>query len=407
MTKYWKNLDFQSPKTDLRTEILVVGAGIFGSTVAIELSRRGYKTTLLDEGLAPNPLAASTDISKVIRMEYGRDPQYAEMVAESIVGFRLWNDEFGQELYHETGVVSLSTTPMNPGGFEHDSYETLRKQGFDLTRLNSEEITKRFPALKKGVYVDGIFNPVGGFAESGKILSQLYQKARSAGVNRVADRLQSLISTNSRVTGVQLTSGSSIGADHVVLATGAWTPIILPELADFMVVTGHPVFHLRIDDPKLFSPPLLPTFLTDVARTGWYGFPYHPDEHVLKLGNHGVGRLLHPEHDERVLDDVDIKAMRQFLESTFPSLVDAPVVYTRLCLYCDCHDEHFWIDRHPVMEGLTVAAGGSGHAFKFAPILGTLIADAVEQIPNAWLPRFAWRNLTERVQGEEAARYRG
>jgi len=392
---------------DTGTDILVAGAGIFGSTVAIELSRRGYNTILLDEGSDPNPLASSTDISKVIRMEYGRDDQYTEMVAKSITGFRAWNTEFGKELYHETGVMSVSTTTMDPGGFEHDSYETLRRQGFDLERLNADEISRRFPAYKRDVYVDGIFNPVGGYAESGKILSNLYQKARNCGVEQLDGRLHKLVTTNSRVTGIQLTSGVSLNADHVVLATGAWTPVILPELAGFMTVTGHPVFHFRVQDPEMFSPPLLPTFLVDVARTGWYGFPYHPDERVIKLGNHGVGRVLHPDDDERVVDEADTIDIRQFLESTFPSLVDAPVVFTRRCLYCDCNDEHFWIDHHPELEGLTVAAGGSGHGFKFAPILGALIADAVEGKPNDWLPRFGWRDLSDTVRGEEAARYRG
>lgn len=392
---------------DRGIEILVAGAGIFGSTAAIELSQRGYHTTLLDEGSAPHPLAASTDISKVIRVEYGRDRQYLAMVTDAIAGFRSWNSEFGQQVYHECGVLSLSKTAMSPGSFEHDSYETLKRHGFNPERLNTDEIIRRFPAFNKGVYVDGMFNPVGGYAESGKILSLLYRKARNMGVKRLDGRLNKLMITNSRVTGVRLSSGEIIHADHVVLATGAWTPVILPELSKFMTVTGHPVFHLRVEDPTLFSPPFLPTFLVDVARTGWYGFPYHPHEHVIKLGIHGVGRVLHPENDVREVDRAAETTLRQFLASTFPLLIDAPVVYTRLCLYCDCLDEHLWIDRHPELEGLTVAAGGSGHGFKFAPILGALIADAVEGLPNDWLPRFAWRNLSKNVRGEEAARFRG
>ncbi|MEO8396610.1 MAG: sarcosine oxidase, partial [Chloroflexota bacterium] len=74
------------------------------------------------------------------------------------------------------------------------------------------------------------------------------------------------------------------------------------------------------------------------------------------------------------------------------------------CLYCDTRDEHFWIDRHPQRPGLTVAAGGSGHAFKFAPVLGGLIADAMEAKPNDWLPKFRWRTL-ESMQGQEASRH--
>ena len=88
-------------------------------------------------------------------------------------------------------------------------------------------------------------------------------------------------------------------------------------------------------------------------------------------------------------------------------LAEAPIVYTRRCLYCDTLDEHFWIDRHPHVEGLAVAAGGSGHGFKFAPVLGGLIADAIEARGNSWLPKFAWRALEATAGGEEAARYHG
>jgi len=83
------------------------------------------------------------------------------------------------------------------------------------------------------------------------------------------------------------------------------------------------------------------------------------------------------------------------------------VVFTRRCLYCDTLDEHFWIDRHPEREGLVVAAGGSGHGFKFAPILGGLVADALEGRENPWLPRFRWRRLDASASGEEAARFHG
>ena len=61
-----------------------------------------------------------------------------------------------------------------------------------------------------------------------------------------------------------------------------------------------------------------------------------------------------------------------------PALADAPIVHRRMCLYCDTFDGDFWIDHDPERPGLVVAAGDSGHGFKFAPILGALIADVVE-----------------------------
>ena len=85
-------------------------------------------------------------------------------------------------------------------------------------------------------------------------------------------------------------------------------------------------------------------------------------------------------------------------------MADAPITYRRLCLYSDTRDEDFWIDRHPEIEGLIVAAGGSGHGFKFAPLLGPQIADVVEKCPGAMAEKFRWRpEISE--QGREAARF--
>ncbi len=63
--------------------------------------------------------------------------------------------------------------------------------------------------------------------------------------------------------------------------------------------------------------------------------------------------------------------------------------------------------RHPELTGLTVAAGGSGHAFKMAPVLGGLIADAALGRPNPRLAKFRWRQLSPETAGQEAARYHG
>lgn len=96
-----------------------------------------------------------------------------------------------------------------------------------------------------------------------------------------------------------------------------------------------------------------------------------------------------------------------FLATTLPDLNDAPLVATRRCLYVDTPDGDFWIDRHPQQVGLTVATGDSGHGFKFAPILGGLIADAVEGKPNPWLSKFRWRNISWNDGGKESSRYQG
>ena len=111
-----------------------------------------------------------------------------------------------------------------------------------------------------------------------------------------------------------------------------------------------------------------------------------------------------PDSPERVVTPEDEKNLREFLASTLPSLADAPIVYSRVCMYCDTHDGHFWIARDPEREGLVVAAGDSGHGFKFAPVLGEIIADAVEGKHNPLLDKFRWRPEVRAGTGTDAAR---
>jgi glycine/D-amino acid oxidase-like deaminating enzyme len=388
-------------------DVIVVGGGIFGVTAALELRQRGHDVLVLDPGPLPHPLAASTDISKVVRMEYGADEQYMEMVEQALPGWRQWNEALGAPLYHEVGVLMLTREPMAAGGFEHESYQLLRRRGHDdVQRLDEAEIARRFPAWQSGAFVDGFYHAEGGYAESGRVVAALMRLGQREGVRfHPGQKVVELVTDGERVSGVRTVEGEQFAAGQVLIAAGTWTHELVPELKPYMRSVGQPVFHLKATEAALFTPPQFPVFTADVARTGWYGFPLHPHERVVKVANHGAGHLLHPEQDERLVSEAEEEQLRAFLAAYLPALADAPVVYRRCCLYCDTLDEHLWIDQHPQREGLVVAAGGSGHGFKFAPVLGPLIADAVEGKENRWLERFRWRTLAPGTRGEEAARY--
>lgn len=391
-----------------RHDVLVIGCGIYGVTAALELNARGHRVGLIEPGPLPHPDAASTDISKVVRMEYGADTEYMAIVDDAITGWHAWNDEFGDVLYHETGATMFTRRPMVPGDFEHDSYHNLLARGHSPERLDAEGIARRFPAWKSGAYVDGFFNPRAGFVESGRVVTTLAEVAMSRGVEIiVGETAEELVRQGGRVIAVATQEGGSFQAQEIVVCAGAWTPWLVPELHSVMKASGHPVFHLQVDSPERFEPPEFAVFTADISHTGWYGFPVHPREGVLKVANHGVGLQLHPTNDERVVTDEDERHLREFLAGTFPDLVAAPIVFTRRCLYCDTLDEHLWIDRHPEIENLTVAAGGSGHAFKMAPLLGGFIADAMERRENPRLDKFRWRDLSDDTSGAEEARCHG
>jgi glycine/D-amino acid oxidase-like deaminating enzyme len=388
-------------------DVIIVGGGIFGASSALELNRRGYNVGLLDPGPLPNPLASSTDISKVVRIEYGTDEIYARLAELARAGWLNWNDSFNETLYHEVGVVMLTRSPMAPGEYEYENFQSLLRRGYHPERLDSVSIADRFPAFNSEIYIDGYYHAEAGYVESGRSLRFLYGEAERNGVSIFSgQRVTKIRTSNKLLKGVATTGGRFFSADEVVLAAGAWTPYLLPELQAYMRVVGMPVFHLKVDNPTLYEPPLLPVFSADVTHSGWYGFPIHPNEGVIKIANHGVGVPVNPQTDDRVVSDLETRRLRDFLEESLPSLANAPIVNTRRCLYCDTLDENFWIARHPYVTGLTVAAGGSGHAFKFGPLIGEWVADALQGKPNPVLEKFKWRSLAPDTLGTEASRYR-
>ena len=364
--------------------VLVIGGGIFGVTCALELRARGCNVTLADPGPLPHPLAESTDISKIVRCDYGADEDYTQLAERALDGWRRWNAAWPVPRFHETGVAFLTRAPMRPGGFEHDSFTLLSRRGHRIERLDAAAIAARFPAYRPGAYVDGYFHRDGGWAESGAVVAHLLVDAIGAGVTVLGDCPIDRIVDEGAVSGTAL-----LPAEAVVVCAGAWTPLLVPELADELRAVGQPVFHLRPADRAPFAELQFPVFGADIARTGYYGFPVQHDG-IVKIANHGTGIPLTADAPRQVAPDQEA-ALRSFLRESFPALAGAPIASRRLCVYCDTRDADFWIARHPRRPTLTVAAGGSGHAFKFAPVIGPMIADTVLGIDHPLARRFRWR----------------
>ena len=384
--------------------IVIAGAGVFGLSAALELRSRGYAVTVVDPGPVPHPLAASNDVSRMIRMDYGDDKLYSDLGAEAIEGWHAWNERRGRPLYHEDGFLVLTSNPLEPGAVERQSYDLLTAAGWPLERLNSETVAERYPLWNSEHYTDGYFNPRGGWGEAGETVSFLAAWAADVGVEiRAGFSAESVLVESGRAAGLRSSDGGEARADAVVVAAGVWTPRMVREMQDMMTPVAQTLVYLRPTLPERFRPPSFPPWGADIPRTGWYGFPANA-EGVVKMANHGPGRIVDAD-DPRDADGAVIESCREFLSHSLPELADAPLAGSRACFYNDTWDGDFYITRHPDIENLVVSTGGSGHAFKFTPALGRITADVVEGKPNRYAERFAWRPRGEDTK--ESTRYRG
>ncbi len=313
-----------------------------------------------------------------------------DLMEEAFQGWQTWNDRWERPLYHQTGIIFLTSQAMSLGGFEYESYIRLRQRGVAVEMLDQPAIQKQFPAWNASRYSSGYYNPRAGWAESGEVVAHLVDDARKAGVHLYEGQTAAgLLESGGKVQGIVTQDGSRYPADAVIVAAGSWTPGLLPFLSRFMWPVGQPVLLFSMDTAAIYQPPEFPVWGADIHTSGWYGFPA-TEGGIMKVANHGPGWQVDPRNQSQVPEEAE-GMFRDFLREAIPGLASAHLAQTRLCFYCDTFDGDFWIDHDPQHPGLMVCAGGSGHAFKFAPALGALIADVFERKANRFASRFAWR----------------
>ncbi|MEM1354871.1 MAG: FAD-dependent oxidoreductase [Planctomycetota bacterium] len=390
----------------VKHDVVIIGAGAFGLSAALTLRGRGLDVAVLDPGPIPHPRAASSDMSKAVRMEYGTDVLYMRLADRAIDGWLAWNQLLDEQVYIDCGVLMLAGGDLSLGGYESDSYALAMREGHDPELLSKDDLRERFPAWANGTYPAAFFHARGGYCRSGPAIAALANCLSQQGVTLYSgEAVNGWIESHGRIKGVQTRGGQRYHAEHTVLAAGVWSEGLLPELVPFVRATAHPLFYLAAPPPphdRAYRPPAFPVFCADVAHTGWYGFPVDKESGLIKVALHDAGHRVEPDADRGGVTDRRLEQLRTFLARSLPGLKDAEVRDAKHCFYTDTLDGHFLIDRHPGRPGLTVATGGSGHAMKFAPVLGPMVADAVLGEANDELARFRWRDKPSDVPGDAA-----
>ncbi|KAM0323763.1 hypothetical protein ACHAQA_008700 [Verticillium albo-atrum] len=383
------------PATSKAEAIVIVGAGVFGLSTAHELAKRGYiNVTVVDRYLPPVADGSSVDISRVIRTDYA-DPLYAKMGREALEG---WKTEYSSH-YHDSGFVMLAPKKGHP--YLDRIRDVNKALGVPLHEFeDASRVRELFPAFQSRT--DGMracVNNAGGWADAESAIRQLAVSCSQAGVSFITGRAGTATSlrhgVGGRVTGLNVLSGGSIAADQVILSTGAWTNRLI-RLEHTASASGQPVGFIQLSQEeadRLRGSPVIINF-----DSGVFVFPVTPGSNILKVARHSYGfatevkieegerageMVSSPKRDSSgatssfLPEEADV-ALREGLAQLIPEFGKHPWSQRRLCWYTDTPEGDFIVDRHPSVEGLFLATGGAGHAFKFLPVLGKYVADCFE-----------------------------
>ncbi|MEV0680738.1 FAD-dependent oxidoreductase [Actinosynnema sp. NPDC050436] len=329
-------------------DVVVVGGGAMGSAVAWQLASRGVEVVLLERFARGHAFGASHGASRIFRLVYP-DPVYVRFAAEALA---LWRD-LGGGLLTETGGVDHGDTAGLP--------EAMAAAGAPGEVLTAGAARERWPGLR----FDGdvFFHPRSGRLHADRAVGLLQDLTTALGGEvrygtpvrelRVGDRVE------------VVTERETFRARRVVVAVGAWSAKLLGGLVPLPPLT------VTQEQPAHFAP---------VDGTDWPAFIHRRPGAVyglatpgegIKVGAHGGGPVVDPDARDFRPEPGRLAALRRYAREWLPG-VDPDDFAPISCTYTSTPDADFVLDRH---GPLVVAAGFSGHGFKFVPAVGRVLAD--------------------------------
>ena len=330
----------------------VVGAGIFGSSLAYRLARDGWDVSLFERHEPGHDRSASGGESRLLRFAHGSDSWYTRSAWRARELWRELEDETGRELLVECGVVWFARSER---GWEAQSERVLREENIPVERLTSDEGHRFFPSFDAGDLEFLVHEPQAGILRAAEATRATVAAAQAAGV---------------RVHREEARPGR-IEADVVVWACGAWLATLFPDLVPLRVTRQHVLF-FGVDDE--WSTPKVPGWVDydraiyGVGDLDGIGFKAAPD---------AEGPAFDPESDDRESDPRIEEVARRYTSERFPALASATLALAKVCPYSLTPDTHFLLAPHPELPGNWIFGGGSGHGFKHGPALAEYAARVV------------------------------
>jgi sarcosine oxidase len=357
-------------------DIIVIGVGSMGSATCYYLSKRGYKVLGLEQFDISHEFGSHAGQSRIIRKAYFEHPDYVPLLERAYENWETFEKETSEQLYLKTGLLYAGTS-------NNEMIKGVKRSAalynIELEKLKIAEAAKRFSQFTFPENFEVLFEPEAGFITPEKAI-RLY--ARQAKQN------EATINTNEKVIDwkregtniIVRTDKGSYQCNKLIITAGAWAGKIIPGLK--IKVTRQFVAWIKTKNDDQFKLDKFPCWMIgdDLKHGCYYGFPLLDTEKFgepagLKLAHHFPSQKADPDDVNRQPSEFDIENLKYCLNKYLPGVFDS-VLHTKICLYANSPDENFIIDKLPGHEeNVSIACGFSGHGFKFASVVGEILAD--------------------------------
>jgi sarcosine oxidase len=351
-------------------DAIVLGVGGMGSAALYHLARRGLRVLGIEQFSLAHDRGSSHGQTRIIRKAYFEHPAYVPLLHRT---YELWGDlerHTGQKLFYRTGLL-LGGPP--DGMIVTGIQRSAREHHLDIQSLTPSDVSRRYPGLRVPPEHTALFEPDAGFLRVEACVRAHADAAATAGAQILtAAPVQSWSAAADRVT--VRNADAEHTARALVIAGGAWASRLLSDLHLPLEVRRKVVFWYETSHPCYEMQAGCPVYGFETSQGFLYGFPAIDDAGV-KVAHHSGGQTVRdPSALDRNLYPEDEAPVLTFVASYLPSLRPRRLQHS-VCMYTMTPDEHFVIDRHPAYRSVVYAAGLSGHGFKFAPIIGAVLAD--------------------------------
>ena len=357
-----------------RYDAIVIGVGAMGSAALYHLSCRGIKVLGLERFFIGHDRGSSHGQTRIIRKAYFENPAYIPLLHRS---YDLWarlEEASGRRLVHRVGLLLVG---RGDGAVIPRVKRAAQEHQLAIEPLTIQDMNRRFPGFAADVEMEALFESNAGFLEAESSVEAHVEQAVAHGATILTGQVVQNWSADS--CGVVVTTTEArYSAEMLVICGGAWSTRLLSELDLPLRVRRKVVFWYAPRNNVYSREQGCPVFCFDTDEGFFYGFPVL-DELGMKVANHSDGQVIpNPDQIERTLKPEDELCVQSFLNKYLP---DARPTLTKhsVCMYTMTPDEDFIIDRHRDHSNVVYAAGLSGHGFKFAPIIGSILADLVEK----------------------------